>query len=85
MVQLVVKRREGCFDIGEIHHPSQLGIRLAVHVNFDTEGMTMQPRAFVPLGHVRQTMGGFDLENFEDMHAAMLPAPARTLSRARVF
>ena len=75
MVELFVERCESRFNVREVHHPTQGRVWFTTNVDFDTEGMAMQARALVPLGHVRQAVGGFDLENFEDMHAGMLPAP----------
>ncbi len=80
MVELLIKRREGRFDVGEIHHPAELRIRLAKQMDFDAKRMTVQPRALVPFRHVGQAMSGFDLENLEDMHAAILTGQTRTPS-----
>jgi len=72
VVELVVKRREGRFDVGEVHHPAGVGVHGAFHVQFDSEGMAMQPRTLVTLGHVRQAVGGFEGEDFENVHPAIL-------------
>ena len=41
MVQLLVEGREGRFDVGKIHHPAELGIRLAKQMDFDAKRMTV--------------------------------------------
>jgi hypothetical protein len=72
MVELLEERLEGGLELGEIHDPAERGIGLAGHVQLDVEGMPMQARTLVPGGHVRQTMGGLDLETLEDAHGRPL-------------
>lgn len=73
MIELVIDRREGRLHVGEVHDPAQRRIRLARYVDLDTEGMPVQSRAFMAQRHVRESMGRFDVEDFEDMHGAILP------------
>lgn len=52
----------------------------------DSKRMSMEPGAFVPGRHVRQPMGRFELEDAEDLHAAILhqfddSSPTRTTTR----
>jgi hypothetical protein len=56
---------------------AHLRIGLASKVDLNAKRVAVQPRALVPRRHVRQAMGRFDLENLEDMHAAILTGPAR--------
>lgn len=80
MVELLVQRGEGRFDVRKIHHPPKLRVGFAKQMDFDAKRVTVQPRALMPLGNVGQTVRGFDLENLEDMHAAILTGPTRTPS-----
>jgi hypothetical protein len=48
-------------------------------VQFDQEGMTVQASAFVPFGHIRQTVGRFDIERLEDAHGRVSVAGDRSL------
>lgn len=68
VIKLVVERSESRLDVGEVHNPTQGGVRLATDVDFHAERMTVQTRALVARRHVRQAMGGLDREDFEDMH-----------------
>ena len=60
MIKLIVKRLEGPGNLGEIHDPSRLLLYWSTHMNFDPEGMPMQPPAFMLLRNVRQLMCRFD-------------------------
>ena len=42
----------------------------AGHEQFHQKGMAVQARALVPVRHVRQTVGGFNVEFLVDFHAA---------------
>ena len=68
MIDCVEHRREGCLDIGEIHHPAGVRLRLAGNVDFHAKRMPVQPRAFMARGNVRETVRRLDLEYFENVH-----------------
>ena len=71
MVELVVDRCERGLDVGEVHHPAGVGTRLATDVDFHPERVAVQARTFVPGRNIRQPMRRFDVEDFEDIHAAL--------------
>ena len=68
MVDLVVKRLECRLELGEIHDPAEMRIRLAGHMQLDPERMAVHARAFVPVWHVGQPVRGLDGEDLEDVH-----------------
>ena len=68
MIDFIEYRRECAFDIGEIHHPAGVWLRLARHVNFHPERMPVQPRAFVAGRNVGKAVRRLDLEYFENVH-----------------
>ena len=68
MIDFVEQRRECRFDIREIHHPARMRLRFAGHMDFHTERMPVQPRAFVAGGHVGKAVRRLDLEYFENVH-----------------
>lgn len=68
MVDLIENRRERGFDVGEIHHPAGVRLRLARDVNFHAERMPVQPRAFVAGRNIGKAMRRLDLEYFENVH-----------------
>jgi len=72
VIQLIEQRREGRFDVGEVHHPAQGRVGLSLHMDLDAERMTVQARALVARRHVRKAVGRFDMEFFEDMHPRIL-------------
>src|SRR5690606_13117635 len=53
VVKLAVDGLEARLELGEVHHPAELGIDLAGNVDFHAEGMAMQPGALVARRHVR--------------------------------
>lgn len=70
MVKLVKNRLECALQVTEIHDPAGLVADITPDVDFDAKGMAMHSGALVPLGHIRQKMGRFDLENAKDIHGA---------------
>jgi len=74
MVKLVVQRRKRQLQVGEVHHPAQLGIGFARYMDFYAERMPMQPRTLVPGRYVGQPVGRLELKYFEDMHGGRLRA-----------
>ena len=70
MVEPRVDRLEGRFDVAEVHDPSGVFAGGAGHEQFHQKGMAVQARALVPVRHVRQTVGGFNVEFLVDFHAA---------------
>jgi hypothetical protein len=73
MVELIVQGLEGAAQIGEVHYPAGFRAHRAAHVNLDTEGVSVHAGALVPLGHVRQAVRRFDLENAKYIHARIVP------------
>jgi len=71
MIQAFEHRPKRRLHIGEIHHPSGFRPRISAHMHFDPKGMAVQTRAFVASRYVRQAMRGFDVEDLEDIHAAV--------------
>ena len=65
VVEALVDRFEDCLDLGEVANPAGVRIDLTLDVDGGTEGVTMQAAAFVASRHVRQEMGGFEGEFFE--------------------
>lgn len=72
MVQAIIDRLEGGFDVTEIHDPAGVGARFAFHFQLDAERMPVQSGAFVTGRHVRQPVGGLDHEDFEDFHGVIV-------------
>ena len=72
VVELLVERQEGGFQLGEVHDPAGVRIRLAGNMQLDPEGMPVQARAFVPLRDVGQPVRGLQSEALEDVHARIL-------------
>lgn len=68
MVERFLNRLARGFDIAEIGYPAKLWVKRPRDVNADLKRVPMQPRALVPLGHIRQAMGGFNGEVLEDFH-----------------
>jgi len=64
MVQLLQDGIKYLFEIGVVHHPAKLRVRIAADKNTDLERMPMQPATLVSLGHIRQTMRGFERKIF---------------------
>src|SRR5690606_25493009 len=52
--------------VGEVHDPAPLGIERAGHVDLGPEGVPVQARTLVPLGHVRQAVGRLEGDLGED-------------------
>ena len=68
MIELFVKRLKGPREIGEIHDPAGLLRHRSGNADFNPEGMSMQPAAFVVFRNVRQMMRRLDGEDFEYLH-----------------
>ena len=51
MVQLLVERPEGGFQVAEVHDPAAVGARLSGHVHLDLEGVSVEPRELVARIH----------------------------------
>ena len=65
VVEALVDRFEDCLDLGKVADPAGVRVDLTLDVDGRTEGVTMQAAAFVASRHVRQEMGGFEGEFFE--------------------
>lgn len=74
MIELVEQRLKCGLDIGKIHHPTRVLIRLALHVDGNAERMAMQTTAFMRSRKIRQPVRGFDLKFLENFHRAILIA-----------
>ena len=68
VVQSAANRLTGLRDVGEIHHPPELGIRLAGDEDPDSVRVTMQTFALVTIREVRKQMRGFEPELSPNLH-----------------
>mgnify|MGYP000467629835 CR=1 FL=1 len=69
VVELLVQRPEGPFQVGKIHHPACPFSDPAGDMHLDAERMTVQARAFVSFRYVGQAVSRLHLENSEYVHA----------------
>jgi hypothetical protein len=65
VIEALVDRFEDRLDLGEVADPAGVGIDLTLDVDGRTERVAMQTAAFVASWYVRQEMGGFEGEFFE--------------------
>src|SRR5258707_15459308 len=56
VVELFVERRPHAVELAEVDEPSRFGIHRSLDGELDLEAMTVQARALVPLGHVREAV-----------------------------
>jgi hypothetical protein len=68
MIELFVKRSKRRLDVCEVRHPSGVDADIAANMHFQPERVTMNPRALVTRGHIRQAMGGFEPQFPVDFH-----------------
>lgn len=61
----------------EVHDPAGMGIGFAAYIDAQLEGMTVQSRALVPRGHIREPVRGLKVKVLVDFHAAVLQRVAR--------
>jgi len=54
--------------VGEIHHPAEMRVHGAAHVDLDAKRMPVHPRALVTGGHVRQPVRTLERERLENFH-----------------
>ena len=66
MVELLMQRREGSLDVGEVHHPAGLLADVALDVHRDVERVAVKPRALVIGRDVRQPVSRLEGELLED-------------------
>ena len=74
MIELLEDRREGLFDVGEVHDPAHLRVGFAAHMHFDAERVAVQARALVRRRNVRKPVRRFDLKDLEDVHGGAVAA-----------
>lgn len=67
VIELVMDRLEGGFDVGKVHYPPRLRPDQTCYVDFDLERMTMQTCALVPDRHIGQSMRRFQREEFKNL------------------
>jgi len=67
MVELVVERLEGRLDVREIHDPARGFPDGARDVEAEAEAVAVEAAALVAVRDVRQAVGGFEREFFEDL------------------
>ncbi len=84
------ERLECLSNISEIDDPPCPRCYGPRNDDFDLEGMAMQPRTFVALGHIRQSMGCLNLKALVNVHRPASNALPSILSRlapptARVY
>ena len=72
MVQHLVGGLEDALDLCKVHDPARLGIHVTAQVQFDAKRMSVQARALVALGHVREAVGGLNRENLENIHVPIV-------------
>ncbi len=82
MVQAVIDRLEGGFDVAEIHDPAGLLTWLAFHFQFHPERVAVQARALVARRHIGEVVSGLEGKDFEDFHGRIV-AVARGRGSAR--
>ena len=68
MIDLVEHGHERRFDVGKIHHPAGVRLRLARDMDFHAERMPVQPRALVAARNAWQAVRRLDLEYLENVH-----------------
>lgn len=78
MVELVINRLKRRLDVSEVHHPPRVHPWLTGQMHLDAEGVAMQARALVTSWHVGKAMRGFEGEDFEDIHPAILQTAQAT-------
>lgn len=74
VIKLVIERRKGSLEVGKIHDPAHLRVRLAFDVDFDAKRMPVQARAFVPGRDVGQQVRCLELKYLENLHGESLRA-----------
>ena len=62
MVELLVQGRKGAFDVGKVHHPARLRAGDAFDLDSDVKRVSVQPRALVIGGDVREPVRGLEGE-----------------------
>ena len=83
MIELVVKRSERYFDVGEIDDPARRRIDLSADVNLDSEAMTMQSMAFVIGRHEWKPVCRLESELLEDLREGICGRRLRQLRTQR--
>ncbi len=68
VIQTLVERFEDGFQLTEIPNPTSMWIHWPTYIQGNTEGVAMQPPAFVSLRYVRQTVRRLECEFFEYFH-----------------
>lgn len=72
VVELIVEGLEGCLHVGKVHYPPSPRVEVAGHMDFHSEAMAVQLGALVARRNIWQTVCGFDGEDFEDVHGAIV-------------
>ena len=73
MVELVKQGLKGRSKVGKVHYPARIIANWSADVNFYSKGMTVKAGTFVPLRYIGKPVGGFDLENPENIHMRIVP------------
>ena len=68
MVQLIINGSKCRLDIAKVHYPAGLLSQRPLNSDPHLKGMTVETRAFVPLGHIGQSMGGLYTKIFINLH-----------------
>jgi hypothetical protein len=68
VIELLVEWLKRCLDVGEVAHPADGFVDVAADVNFDAEGVTVQPGAPVARWNIRQPMRCFKAKFLKDLH-----------------
>lgn len=65
VIQPLPDRGKHSLELGEIHHPTGVGIHFTGHFQTHHKRMPMQTAALMALRHVGQTVCGFKLKIFK--------------------
>ena len=71
MVKSSDERVDDAFDVAEVGDPSRVDSDVALEVDGDSIGVSMESAAFMTLRHVRQQMRRLEAELLENLHHAI--------------
>jgi hypothetical protein len=72
VIELLIKRFEDRFDLGEVANPSGMRINLSFDIDCYAEGVPVQAPALVPGWDMRQPVGCLEHELFEQFQSFSL-------------
>jgi hypothetical protein len=68
MVELVVKRCPNPMELGEVHHPSRVGVDRPLDRELDAKAVAMKARALVSLGDAGKAVGRLETKLMYESH-----------------